>query len=277
MNGFHIFSTAPFFAKNPGKKLSVEKAEAYCTVISALQWRKQNGSITMITDRRGAELFKDIGITDIWDSLDDSLSENADDLDPIMFWAGAKLLALQKFPAPCAMIDTDFIVWDKLDFGNSLIAAHEEELLPDIYPDISHFDMNGYTFPDGLDYSLKALNTAFLYMPDEDFKQYYTAQSIAFMKSAARGGDYLTYMVFAEQRLLPMLCKKCGIEYKTLMDYTRLFLPQEKYTHLWGAKQAMQDDRKKAERFCSKCRDRIENSFPGYSYVADNIENYYKS
>ncbi len=274
MNAFHIFSAAPFFAKNGEKPLAMDKTDIYCTVISALRWRQKNGSITMITDKNGEELFRKIGITEIWDSLDGSLDCNIDGIDPIMFWAGAKLLALQKYPAPCVMLDTDFIVWDKLDFGDKIIAAHEEDLNPDIYPDISAFDMADFTFADGLDFTLPALNTAFLYIPDESFKQYYTSQAIAFMKSAKKGGDYLTYMVFAEQRLLPMLAKKCGIEYNVLMDKDRLFFPQKKYTHLWGAKQVMRDEKPQAQKFCEGCRKRIHLSFPDYVYLIDRIEGY---
>ena len=275
MNAFHIFCSAPFFAKNKGKELVVDKTEIYCTVLSALCWREKNGSIVMITDKEGEKLFKSIGITDIWDSLDSSLSFDSNEIDPIMFWAGGKLLALQKFPAPCVMIDTDFIVWDRLQFEKKLIAAHEEYLNPSVYPDINTFNMDSYTFPDGLDYTMPALNTAFLYMPEEDFKQYYTSQAITFMKKAKKGGDYLTYMVFAEQRLLPMLAKKCGVEYTTLLDKDTLFLPQNSYTHLWGAKQAMRDDKAERERFLKSCRDRINNSYPGYSFLIDRIENFY--
>ena len=275
MRAFHIFCSAPFFAKNKDKELTVDKTEIYCTVLSALSWREKNGSIIMITDKKGEELFRKLGITDIWEDIDSSLNVDSEEIDPIMFWAGGKLLALQKYPAPCVMIDTDFIVWDTLYFGDKLIAAHEEYLNPSIYPDIATFDMDNYTFPDGLDYTLPALNTAFLYIPDEDFKQYYTSQAITFMKRAKKGGDYLTYMVFAEQRLLPMLCKKCGIEYRTLLDKDELFFPQNSYTHLWGAKQAMRDDKTERDRFVASCIDRINRSYPDFAYICDNIEQYY--
>lgn len=116
-----------------------------------------------------------------------------------------------------------FIVWEDPPFEDKIIAAHEEELMPSVYPDVSSFRLKGKVLDEGLDYTTLPLNTAFLYIPDEDFKQYYTSRSIAFMKSAVYGGDYLTYMVFAEQRLLPMLAKRCGIGYTTLLDKDRLF------------------------------------------------------
>ena len=170
------------------------------------------------------------------------------------------------------MKDTDFIVWEEPPFEDKIIAAHEEDLIPSVYPDVSSFRLKGKVLDEGLDYTTLPLNTAFLYIPDEDFKQYYTSRSIAFMKSAVYGGDYLTYMVFAEQRLLPMLAKRCGIEYTTLLDKDRLFLPQNKFTHLWGAKQKMRDDKAQLDKFCERCRERIRKSYPEYEYIIGNIE-----
>lgn len=265
MRGFHSFSSAAFFAKHPGEKLTMSLPDIYCTIISALQWRKNGNTISLLTDSAGAEFFSSLGINDIWDEIKVVIPDDLDGIDPIMFWAGGKLLALQQFPAPCAMIDTDFIVWENPDFADKIIAAHEEELMPSVYPDISTFRLKGKVLDDGLDYTTLPLNTAFLYIPDEDFKQYYTSRAIAFMKSAVYGGDYLTYMVFAEQRLLPMLAKRCGMPYTTLLDKDTLFLPQNKYTHLWGAKQQMRDNPEQQELFCKRCRERITNSFPEFN------------
>lgn len=272
MNGFHSFSSAAFFAKNPGKKLTMSLPDIYCTVISALQWRKNGNSITMLTDSAGAELFSALGINDIWNDIKVVIPDDLDGIDPVMFWAGGKLIALQQFSAPCAMIDTDFIVWEDPPFEDKIIAAHEEDLMPSVYPDVSSFRLKGKVLDEGLDYTTLPLNTAFLYIPDEDFKQYYTSRSIAFMKLAVYGGDYLTYMVFAEQRLLPMLAKRCGIGYTTLLDKDRLFLPQSRYTHLWGAKQKMRDDKAQLDKFCERCRERIRKSYPEYEYIIGNIE-----
>ncbi len=276
MNAFHIFSSAPFFAKHKDKPLSIDKTEAYCAVLSALEWKKHNGGIVMITDSQGKRLFDEMGISSVWDKVEPSLSDNADGIDPVMFWAAAKLLALRDFPAPCVMLDTDFIVWEHLELGDRMVAAHEEDTQPDIYPDISAFRLERYTFPDGIDLTVRPLNTAFLYMPDEDFKLYYTSQAVAFMKSAEHTDDCLTYMVFAEQRLLPMLAKKCGVGYTTLLNKDMLFFPQNSFTHLWGAKQAMRDNPSEAKKFCEKCRRRIASDFPQQLYISDNIENYYK-
>ena len=82
MNGFHSFSSAAFFAKNPGRKLIMSLPDIYCTVISALQWRKNGNSITMLTDSAGAELFSALGINDIWNDIRIVIPDDLDGIDP---------------------------------------------------------------------------------------------------------------------------------------------------------------------------------------------------
>ena len=94
--------------------------------------------------------------------------------------------------------------------------------------------------------------------------------------SANRNDDRLCRMVFAEQRLLGMLCALTGTPVETLMDMNRLFIAQDDYTHLWGAKQAMRDDPEKRKGFLERCRRRIRNDFPEFEYVIGAIDEYTK-
>ena len=56
MNAFHIISTAPFFAKKSGA-FSVEDFDLYCTILSALNWRRHNGDIALhVGVRMGVEV-----------------------------------------------------------------------------------------------------------------------------------------------------------------------------------------------------------------------------
>lgn len=270
MNAIHIISTAPFFAKKSGAFFQ-EDFDLYCTVLSALNWRRHNGEIRLFTDRAGAEYFDSLGITDIWNEVRVCIPEDMEGIDPLMFWAGGKLLALRECEAPCVMIDTDFIVWEKLTFGKELIAAHREELYPDIYPPLGYFRLKDHILP-RFDESVLPLNTAFLYLPDEDFRQFYVSQAIAFMKSAVPCEDRLCYMVAAEQRMAAMCAEYTSTPVRTLLDKEHLFFPQNSFTHLWGAKQAMRDDPAQRAEFCKKAAVRIRQEFPEYAYTADIIE-----
>ena len=91
------------------------------------------------------------------------------------------------------------------------------------------------------------------------------------MKSSERGGDFLKYMVFAEQRLAAMCADYTSTPVKTLLDKDVLFRPQGDFTHLWGEKQAMRDNPVWRRDFVAKCRARLISEFSEYSYIVDKI------
>jgi hypothetical protein len=242
-------------------------------ILSALSWRKKNGAIIMACDGNVAEYLYRTGVSAVWDYIETIIPNDMEGINPLMFWAGAKLIALREISAPLAMIDLDFIVWKKLKFGEAIIAAHREDLYYDVYPPLSYFQMkNGYTFRRDYNEDVLPLNTAFLYLPEEDFKQYYVNMSIEFMKSAKDTDDFLCYMVFAEQRLLAILADLLKQQTEVLLDKDKLFLPQDSFTHLWGAKRIMRGDKSEEDKFCKRCADRIKNEYPNYSYVIDIID-----
>lgn len=272
MQAIHVNSTAPFFAKRKDGAYSIDKFDLYNAVLSALLWKKHNGSISYVTDKTGAAYIKSLGIEGVWDELLPIIDDKQEGINPYMFWAAGKLLALRDIPAPVAMVDTDFIVWEKLTFGDSIIAAHREDIREGVYPPKEYFRFKKRPDIDGLDWSVLPLNTAFLYLPDESFKQYYVNRAISFMKQAADCGDYLCYMVFAEQRLLAMCAKELDMPVETLLDKDELFFRQNSFTHLWGAKQALRQDLGAMSDFCSRARNRIMEDFPDYAYVVGKIE-----
>ncbi len=272
MNAIHIASFAPARAK--GKQSPrAESFDLYCTALSALMWRKLNGKITMCCDNAFAEYYDKLGFTNIWDDIKVCVADDLEGINPRMFWAGGKLLALREVSAPVAMVDTDFIVWKKLELEgeNCLIAAHRETISEGIYPPLAFFRTRGHILPD-LSEEVLPLNTAFLYVPDNDFKEFYTSQAISFMKSSVDCDDFLKYMVFAEQRLVAMCADYTGTPVNTLLDKDRLFFPQDDFTHLWGAKQAMREHPELREDFLRKCRERLISEFPEYSYIVEIIE-----
>jgi hypothetical protein len=250
--------------------LRIEKFDLYNTVLSALLWRRYNGEIYLICDKASAEFYEQF---DVWNAVKPVIPNDLEGINPQMFWAAGKLLALREIEAPVVMLDKDFIVWNKLNFGDSIIAAHREDLHPDVYPDISYFQMQeDYIFNPDYKYSEEPLNTAFLYLPDESFKQFYVNMALDFMKAAKNCNDNLCYMVYAEQRLLALCAGYLQQPVETLLDKDKIFEPQESFTHLWGAKQQMRDDPEQEQEFNARCKARIRRDFPEYEYVIDIIE-----
>lgn len=273
MNAIHINWTKPFMNKSHGEYMT-EDFELLTTILSALMWRKKNGSITMVTDTVGAEYYRKIGIDCIWDDIEVILDDV--DVNPDVFWAAGKLYALSKKTAPVAMIDTDFIVWETLDFDALGDAAviHFEDLYPDVYPPKEYFNNTNYTFDDRLDWSVKACNTAFCVIKNDELLKLYTSMAIDFMRASEETDDRLKYMVFAEQRLLPMCAKMSGAEVSAFSNLNELFSEQEKrFTHTWGMKQQMRDNPALRYDFCKRCINRIVHEYPHMYAVMREIEN----
>lgn len=273
MNAIHINWTKPFMNKF-NRPYEVEDFEILTSILSALKWREKNGSITMITDSVGKEYYEKTGLDVIWDSVENALDDV--DVNPDVFWAAGKIFALSRQKAPVAMIDTDFIVWETInpDSLSDVTVIHYEDLYPDVYPPKEHFNMKDYSFDEDFDWRLKACNTAFCVIKNDDLLKYYTEQSIKFMRNTDEKDDRLTYMVFAEQRLLPMCAKKLNKSVAAFSDLKRLFENGENcFTHTWGMKQQMRDNGALRYDFCRRCINRIVHEYPHMYGIMKNIDN----
>lgn len=276
MQAFHTNWTRPFFARQPGADYDIPDFDLLTTILSAMNWRRHNGSIAMITDSIGADYYRRLGLDILWDGgLSTQLDDIPDSIDPITFWAVGKLAGLAACPAPCVMMDTDFIVWKTVEYVvNSQVAViHREDLNAGIYPPKERFIMaENYEFPAGLDWNAPACNTAFAYFSDEEFKTAYVEEAIRFI-NAVRERDNLIYMVFAEQRLLAMCAPAFGVTIDSISDVHTLFnREQNTFTHTWGFKQQMLQSSAYRERFCRQCAERINRDFPQLAPVCRNIE-----
>lgn len=267
MRAFHTLWTRPYAAREPGLPFDMADFDLFCMALSALEWRAENGSVSLVTDSVGARYVCAYGLDSLWDGgVSRTLDDVPSTVDPSTFWAAGKLFALSAQTAPCVMLDTDFIVWDDLSdvFSRSELAViHREGLNPDIYPDPSGFVCaEGYRYPDSWDFSLSACNTAFCYIGSEALRERYCEDAINFI-GAVRDRHPLHYMVFAEQRILPMCADTMGVRTDSLSDLGQLFSAgQRSYTHLWGYKGRLISSPGERAAFCSRCAERIRRDFP---------------
>ena len=266
MEAFHSFWSEPNRGRNNGN-VRFPDYEQLTAILSALKWKQHNGTIRMITDTEGAAYFAAAGLDCFWDRIDVSLDELKGNVDPFLFWAAGKLYALKSMPAPCVMLDTDLIIWDSVEevFQYDIVAAHSEELNEDVYPDKKIFHLkNNYSFPSEWDFTLDAANTAFLYMKDGAFRDYYVDEAIRFFNSVDIDGlNPVTAMCFAEQRVLPMCAaakkKELGFLFD-LMDADE----QDIATHTWGFKQILDEVPEARYEFCMRCVRRVFVDFPEF-------------
>lgn len=275
MQAFVSNWTRPYAMRCPDRPYQMTDFDLLTTVLSALVWRRENGSIRMITDDTGAQYYRSLGLTDLWDGgIFTYLNDIPSTIDPCTFWAAGKLYALAATPAPCVMLDTDFIVWHSLSehWHRPLAVIHREALNPAIYPAPSAFVLApSYHFPTNWNWHEPACNTALTYFGNDTLRKTYVGQAMDFMQ-AARGRDGLIYMVFAEQRLLAMCAQACGVPIHAFSTEQDLFQGNQRdFTHIWGFKQAMQEQPVLHELFCQKCAARIRKDFPIYANICQTI------
>ncbi|MCL2036465.1 MAG: hypothetical protein FWG83_03655 [Oscillospiraceae bacterium] len=271
LNVIYSLSTAPHAVTKPNAPVALDKFELYTAALSAITRRSAGNKTLMYCDSCGAEYFERIGLCDLWDEVKPTLPDDLEGINPKMFWAAGKLFALKSTSCPVLMLDTDFIAWSLPELKGDVVAAHREDILPHIYPELDRFKIKRDDFDLRLYSHVQPLNTAFLYMNNAEFKRYYVDFAIEFMKTSEDCDDYLTHMVFAEQRLLAILAETRGMEVGTVIEWGQQ-LNQGRYTHTWGAKQRMREIPSECERFCEKCRVRIRRDFPEWGYIIELIE-----
>jgi hypothetical protein len=267
MEAFHTNWTKPFFARNKTGKYFIEDFEILTTILSALEWRRHNGCIRMVTDKIGAEYYHDLGIGHIWNlGIDDTLENSVDEcIDPSIFWAVGKIFALYKQKAPCVMMDTDFIVWKPIQEileGEKLAVIHMEDVRKGCYPDKANFKMTeNYKFPLEWDLTSYVCNASLVYISDESFKNFFTDQSIHFMKNYR--GEPGKVMTSAEQRILTMCAIMKGIPVKSLVDFENPNKEMSQFfLHLCGYKRVMEIDITRRKIFCLRYLKKLLEDFP---------------
>ncbi len=269
MNCIHINWTKVYERRHPGEPFRIRDHELLTTILGALSWQKHNGSIRMITDSQGRDAYCTLGLESLWDNgitteLDRFSSYR---IDPDYFWAAGKIMALSVQEAPVVMMDTDFILWDTIDFrffSDQIAVIHREDLNGS-YPDAGYFSLlPGYAFPKELDWTVLPCNTAFAYFGNQRLLEQYTRDSLDFMLHAVPD-DPITYMVFAEQRLLPMTAARLGVRIYDLSGLAGLFYSgQRAFTHLWGYKSRLDQDPEALRQFCRLCIRRIKKEYPWF-------------
>jgi hypothetical protein len=272
MDAFNVNWTAPFILNNKSDYF-VEDFDILTTILSVLKWKEKNGSIKLYTDSVGFSYFEKIGILSLWDlGFDnDTLNYANKNINPRVFWAAGKLMALANEKCPIFMIDLDFIVWEKIPTPNNpLVVIHREDLIEDVYPSKEYLiTPDNYYFDNSLSWFEPACNTAFVYFNDLTLKDYYVSEAFRYMVNN-EADDRIIPMVFAEQRLLAMCAKKLNISIDCFQPnpfgFSNIF-----FTHIWGLKSRLKRSSVLRNIFCKRCINRIIHDFPEQVELLFNI------
>lgn len=232
-------------------------------VLSALLWRKNCGTIKLFTDNVFLSFLVKNGLTELWDGgIDTDTIDNIPmSVNQKVFWAAAKLFALNDATAPVAMVDHDLFFWKNIceDMGmDRLTVLHKEDFWDCYVPKELLGTPPDYLFDDHWDWEQYPCNTAFAFFPDNQFKKKYTQEAIRFMTNNP-GADARpsSQMVFAEQRILPMCAKLDGVSIRTLID-NPFDEKNDIFTHLWGAKARAKRNKKNMKRLISAIWSKIK-------------------
>ncbi len=282
MKAYHINWTKPFLELSPNTPYAIPDYALLTTILSAACLQQNSGPVQMITDRAGAAYYRSIGLDRLWhggmlDPLDQWIPAC---VNPICFWAAGKLYTLLHKTAPCLIVDTDFIIWKNISgllSGCKIAAIHDEPLSPEVYPPFSALQTN-FSMHSNFDLTLRPANTALLYFQDTDFMHDYAKTAISFLEQTPSPDNRLTYMVFAEQRLLPLCAKQAHIPIRYLRSFSQLFSNEEQtFTHVWGHKTVLEASASIRADFCAACVRRILADFPAYGpmlYAVPSLQVY---
>ncbi|HET7733742.1 MAG TPA: DUF6734 family protein [Paludibacter sp.] len=278
-NTFHTLWTKP--VTTAGKHFEMSAAEILTMIVSALMWRKYNGSIKLYTDKAGYEFVSKNNLLELWDGgIDtDVLENNCYPIDPKVFWAAGKLMALEDAAAPCVMLDTDLVVMKPVATmlaTSDITALHAEALAPDAYlPSHLLKKPSGYTFPDYYNWEVLPANTAFLYIRDEKFKRFYLDESKKFMfRNVDKPAEMVSQMVFAEQRLLTMCADHSGLPVDHLLA-DPFSQANDLIIHLWGFKESLRKSDTLQTIFSKQLFSKLAVELSAYPVFKNYIEVHY--
>lgn len=273
---FHVLWTKPTTIS--GKRFSMNDAEILTMVVSALMWQKHNGSIKLYTDKVGYEFIQSMKLSALWDGgIDTELLENNDyPIDPEIFWAAGKLIALEAQACPCVMLDTDLIVTQPIQHllkPTAITALHSEALNPEVYLCPSLLKKpSGFDFPADYNWDVLPSNTAFLYINNESFKSFYLNESKRFMfRNMEKPMEKVSQMVFAEQRLLSICadCQQLSISY--LLD-DPFSLANNNVIHLWGFKSLLRQSENVQAIYSRQLIEKFGEELSAYPIFSSYIE-----
>lgn len=279
MRGFHVYSLRPeatwYGRDQRANRCDFPDFELLALILSALCWRRHNGSLRLYTDAACADYFAARALETLWDDGIDTHALRTATLNTNVstFWAYARTVALAHEHAPCFMLDMDMIVWKPIArlIRSDFMSIHSEPLSFGVYVPRSQLATPaGYRWEDW-DWTVLPCNAALMYFGDDGARRYCAEQGLRFMHGnfVEENGALPAYAVFVEQRLYPMCMHKSGVTARYfLRDHASELLadgaPNDTFTHLWLYKRHLVADQEARRTLCVRMIKRIARNFPEF-------------
>ena len=177
------------------------------------------------------------------------------------------------------MLDTDLIVMKRISNfieQSAISALHVEALEADVYLSSDLLKKPfGYIFPDYYNWDVLPSNTAFVYISDEKFKQFYIEESKRFMFcNIGMPAEMVSQMVFAEQRMLAICADYSGLTINHLLTgpYS---LSNDCIIHLWGFKKLLRKSNNLQAVFSKQLLARVAGELSEFPFFKYCLETHY--
>jgi hypothetical protein len=283
----------------PGRSPELSRLELVLLSLSVLEWRRWNGRAFLFCDHRYARYLERLKLIGLWDGVNEETIEYANSLDvnPQLFWTTGRLIAIANATIPFTSIDCDLIAWRTITTelaASEITFTHWEstEVSP-WYPQPKDLNMpDAYHIDVWRDWSLKAANVSLAYFGSGVARDAYVNEALRFTVSNAAHPraklGILPELLFAEQRLLPLIAAELGIAARPVIDATwvpalgrfveddprfgawdplRVVDQGTGITHAWFYKKLMATRRRRRLRFFSELTDRLRSDHPGTAEI----------
>lgn len=301
MRAIHCFSSRPAMAGRTAAGLfddvtpKIPEATLLFMKLSALQWRRTNGSIKLYTDIPMKNFLARRDLLSCWDDVDTYVLENFyrdnPDIRHDAFWSAGKFAAYLSENAPFVCIDTDLAVWKPVEFNGDFMFAHWESIEDGdaSYPNLTTLSRpKGYrlTVDDSALFKTHACNMAVTYFSNDEFKNEFTRLALDFMSgnNVNAAQRYATpEILYTEQRLPLALLLKRKLSFRPILDltwsplqfkithcppeYKHWFFSnldmQKPFTHLWFHKKYLAENATANAEYCARLRTLIADAEEG--------------
>ncbi|MFE9427307.1 hypothetical protein ACFYNO_30545 [Kitasatospora sp. NPDC006697] len=264
LTALHVNWTGPFRAglrrarEGGGRRVyGFPPEEVLSCVHSALAWREHHGPIELVTDELGAAWCREQGLAGLYERIDTGLDAlDGMDLDPVVWFTGAKYLAVRDRPAPFVLLDTDLYLRRPLaglDRGGAqrkgFWFAHWESVDNAVYPPPEELpnragaDLSRWLF------DTPATNMAIAAFLDEDHRAGFAQAALGFAlgNGGPAPGEPVARPAFAEQRLAPAVARTLGVPLHPVAEGFWLVeeerwdgpAPVADFHHIWNLKAAL--------------------------------------
>lgn len=225
MDGIYTLWSAPRPPGRPG----LSRLELLLLTASALQWRRWNGRALLYCDDVYARYLDRLGLLALWDDVDTQAIEVAGYLgaNPRAFFSLGRTVAIRERPVPFVALDCDLVVWRSLSgelVPGEIAFTHWESTRPSYWypPPRALCRPPGYKIDLSRNWTLNAANVSLTYFGDEALRDAYADEVLRFASGNPRQphprNDPTPELLFAEQRLLPVIAEERHVSVRTLVS-----------------------------------------------------------